>query len=173
MSGTVPIHDELRAALAAPTPQQDQELVNLGVPKEVVWFVGAAKIQPSDGLYEPAPSGIPAWIIPCFHDYEVCDLLAFTSDAPGRCWLRLGVASCLGADALGDAVMDEPVRVLKTPMSWLRSGAPSDAVVMVDHDAARRDLAGHSITAEDIEHGLELDLLLTIPAERPRISVPA
>ena len=65
MTGTIHILDELRVALAAQTPEQGQELVELGVPAEIVWFVGAANIRPSDGLYEPDPGGEPVWIVPC------------------------------------------------------------------------------------------------------------
>ena len=172
MSGTVQILDELRTALAAPTPEQDQALINLGVPADFTYYVGAAKVRPNGNTYEPAPDGIPAWVIPCMDAGETCDLIALTTD-PVRWWLRLGLAAYVGGDALSDAVLDEPVRVFRTPLAWLRAGAPADGLVVLDHDIARRELAYHSIVAEDLAHGLELDRLLTTPAQCPRISVPA
>ena len=168
MSGTVHILDELLSALAGPTAEQDEELIRLGVPADTVCFVGAAKIQPSDGLYEPAPSGIPAWIIPCFHDDEMCDLVAFTSDDPACCWLRVGVATYVG----GDAMVVQPVRVFKTPMSWLRAASPLDALVVLDWDTARRELALFTLDAEDLEHGENLQKKLTIPAVKPEVLIP-
>ena len=172
MSATVPLCDELRAVLATPTPEQDQELIALGVPADITSFIGAVEIRPSDGLYEPDPGGEPAWVIPCFHDNETVDLLAFKSDEPSRWWLRLGACAFLGGDALGDVVMDEPVRVFRTPLTWLQAGAPPNGLVVLDDEIARRELAYHHVVAEDLAHGLDLDRLLTIPAQRPQIRLP-
>ncbi len=173
MSSTICILDELTTALAAPTPAQMQELADLGVPQATTIMVGAAKIRPSDSLYEPDLDGEPAWVIPCIDGGNTVDLLAFKCDEPGRWWLRLGLAAYVGGDALGDAVLDEPVRVFRTPLSWLRAGAPADGLVVVDDDIARRELALFRIAPEDLAHGLELDRVLTIPAQRPRVCVPA
>ena len=172
MSVTVALYGELRAALAAPTPEQDQELIALGVPADITYYVGAAKVRPNGNTYEPDPDGVPAWIIPVMDGGEIADALAFTPDEPGRWWLRTGVCAFLGGDALGDTVMDEPVCIFKTPLAWLRAGAPPDGLVILDDNIARRDLAHHSIVAEDLAHGLELDRLLTIPAQRPQVRVP-
>ena len=173
MSSAVYLIDELRAALAAPTPEQDRELINLGVPANTICFVGTAKVRPNGKTFEPDPDGLLAWVIPCMDSGETTDLLAFTSDAPGRYWLRLGVATYVGGDALGDTVMDEPVRVFKTPLSWLQSGAPADGLVIVDVDykLARRDLANSPIIAEDIAHGELLQRELTV-VQRPQVRVP-
>ncbi len=171
MTGMVQILDELRTALAAPTSEQDQELINLGVPADITYYVGAAEIRPSDCLYELDPGGEPAWVIPCFYDNRTVDLLAFKSDEPSRWWLRLGVCAFLGGDALGDVVMDEPVRAFKTPLTWLRAGAPADGLVVLDNEIASRELAYHNIIAEDLAHGEELESRLTIPAQHPHVYV--
>ncbi len=168
----VPLLDELLGALAAPTPEQDQTLIKLGVSADIMWFVGAAKIRPSDSLHELDPDGEPAWVIPCIDGGNTVDLLAFKRDEPGRWWLRLGVCAFLGGDALGDVVMDEPVRAFKTPLSWLRAGAPADGLVVLNWDTVRRELIYHNLIAEDIEHGVELERRLSIPAQRPQIRVP-
>ncbi len=172
MSGAIYILDELLTTMAAPTPEQDQALINLGVPADITYYVGTAKVRPNGNTYEPDPNGMSAWIIPCMDQGETCDLLAFTSNEPGRWWLRLGVAAYLGGDALGDVVMDEPVRVLREPLSWLRVGAPANGLVILDWDIARRQLEGVDLVAADIEFGRELDKRLTIPAQRPRVHVP-
>ncbi len=65
------------------------------------------------------------------------------------------------------------MRVFRTPLAWLRAGAPPDGLVVLDDDIARRELAYHSIAAEDLAHGLELEGRLTIPAQRPCVCVPA
>ena len=43
---------------------------------------------------------------------------------------------------------------------------------LLDHDIARRELAYHSIVAEDLAHGEELLVALTIPAQHPAIGIP-
>ena len=172
MSGLVQILDELRAALAAPTPEQDQDLIAMGVPADITCYVGAAKVRPNGNTYEPDPDGISAWIIPCMDGGETIDLLAFSLDTPAKWWLRLGLAAFLGGDALGDAMMDEPVRVFRTAASWLRAAAPTDGLVILNWDTARRELAYHSLIAEDVEHGVDLERRLSIPASRPQIRVP-
>ncbi len=78
----------------------------------------------------------------------------------------------VGGDTLSEVVMDEPVRVFRTPLAWLRAGAPADGLVVLNDDIARREMVFHSVVAEDLAHGLVLDRLLTIPAQRPQIRVP-
>ncbi len=171
MSAVVSILDELRVALAAPTPEQDQELIDLGVPALITNFVGAANIRPSDGLYEPDPNGMPAWIIPII-DGEVVDLLAWTTDCPARWWTRTGAHWALGADALDRLWLGKPLRAFKTPLAWLQAGAPYNGLVILDWRAARLHIPRVEIVAEDLAHGLELNRLLTIPAQHPLIHVP-
>ena len=173
MSSTVNVIDELLSALGtAMTASHVDRLLGLGVPPAAIIMCGTARIQPDDGdLYQPDDDGFEAWIIPCIEDGETIDLLALTTD-PVRWWLRLGVAAYLGGDALADTMMDESERVFRTPLAWLRAGAPADGLVVLDHDIARRELAYHHVVAEDLDHGLELDRLLAIPAHRPQIRVP-
>ena len=173
MSGTVYLIDELLAALGTAMSQEHVDrLLSAGLPPAAVDMCGTARIQPDGDLYQLDGDGLEVTILPCFDGGKTADLLAFTSNEPGRWWLRLGLAAYLGGDALGDTVMDEPVRVFKTPLAWLWAGAPADGLVVLDHDTARRELALCCIVAEDLAHGLELDRLLTIPAQRPQIRVP-
>ena len=173
MSATVALIDELLAALGrAMTQEHVDRLVDLGVSVATTALCGTAKIRPEGSHYAPDDDGPEAVILPCFDASEPIDLLAFVTADPGQYWLRLGQAAYIGGDALGDAVMGEPVRVFRTPLSWLRAGAPANGLVVLDDEIARRELAYHSIVAEDLAHGLELDHLLTIPAQRAQIHVP-
>ena len=173
MSATAPLIDELMAALGtAMTQEHVASLLALGVPPPAVDMCGAAKIRPDGDLYQPDDDGLEAVILPCFDAGETSDLLAFAPDAPERYWLRLGQAAYLGGDALGDAVMDEPVRVFRSPLAWLRAGAPADGLVVLDDEIARRELADHLVAAEDLHHGRELRRRLSVPARHPRILIP-
>ena len=174
MSATVPIVDELLAALGVAMSQEHVDrLMHLGVPPAAVDMCGTAKIRPEGQNYVPDDGGLEALVVPIFDAGETIDLLAFKLSNPTRWWLRLGQAAYLGGDALGDVVMDEGVQVFKTALSWLQAGAPADGLVVLNWSIARRELACHSVDAEDLAHGLELDRLLTISAQRPQIRVPA
>ena len=173
MSRAVYIIDELMAALGGATSERHVDhLLHLGLPPAAVDMCGTAKIRPDGQNYVPDDDGIEAVILPCFDASEPIDLLAFVTADPGQYWLRLGQAAYIGGDALGDAVMGEPVRVFRTPLSWLRAGAPANGLVVLDDEIARRELAYHSVVAEDLAHGEELLVALTIPAQHPTIGIP-
>ncbi len=165
--------NELTAALGkATTKTHVDRLIGLGLPPAAVDMCGTALIQPDGELYQPDDAGPEALVVPVFDSGETIDLLAFNLSNPDRWWLRLGVAAYLGGDALGDAVMDEPVRAFKTPLSWLRASAPADGLVVIDWDTAPQDLAYRNIVAEDLAHGEDLVRRLTVPALRPCVRVP-
>ncbi len=171
--------DELLDALGRATSKRHVDLLSADLPPAAVDMCGTARIRPDSELYQPDDDGLEAVIVPVFDGGETVDLLAFRLSEPDRWWLRIGAAAFLGGDVLGDVALDEPVRAFKTPLSWLRAGAPADGLVILAPNGdiavdvlARRELVLFSIMVEDLVHGLELDRLLTIPAERPRISVP-
>ena len=174
MSRAVYLIDELLGALGSVMAETHVDrLLSLGVPPEATVMCGRARIQSDGDRYQLDDDGLEVTILPCFDGGETIDLLAFAPADPANWWLRRGEAVFVGGDALGDTVMDEPVRVFRTPLSWLRAGAPADGLVVLDDEIARRELAYHSVVAEDLAHGLELDRRLTIPAQRPQICVPA
>jgi hypothetical protein len=86
-------------------------------------------------------------------------------------WLKRAFA--LGEEQLsGPRLDDEPLRVWRSPMTWL--AARRRGLVIVQPKAAFYTLGCLSrIVAEDIDHGIELDTLLTPPKPRTRILVPA
>ena len=171
MSRAIPLIDELMVALGRDMTQGHVDhLLHLGVSPAATVMCGSARIQADGDLYRPDDDGLEAVILPVFDGGETIDLLALTTD-PVRWWLRLGLAAYLGGDSLPDAVMDEPVRVFRSPLAWLQAGTPPDGLVVLDWDTARRELVDHHVAAEDLAHGLELDHLLTIPAQRPQIYV--
>ena len=138
-----------------------------------------------DGLYQPAPGGRRAFIMPVYGpfrppkvpiadpaDAAPIDLLGWYSHRPGRWWRRRGVAIILGewAVELGETY-DEPVRVYRTPLDWLRAGG--EGLVIVDWTEAYFRLAGLQLVASDVAHGEELQRRLRPPQpEGPRILVP-
>ncbi len=99
-------------------------------------------------------------------------LVLAASAAAGLWWLRRGAHWALGADSLDRLWLGDRLRVYRTPLSWLRTGAPYNGLVILNWDGARLHIPRVEIVAEDLAHGLELDHLLCIPAQHPRISVP-
>ncbi len=173
MSATVPILDELLSALGtAMTASHVDQLLSAGLPPAAVDMCGTARIQPDGELYQLDDDGLEAVILPVLDGGETIDLLAFNLANPARWWLRLDQAAYIGGDALGDAVMDEPVRVFRTPLAWLQAGAPPDGLVVLDDEIARRELAYHNVVPEDLHHGRELRRRLSVPARHPRILIP-
>ena len=171
MSNTICILDELMAALAA-APSHVDHLLHLGVPPAAVDMCGTAKIRPDGDLYQPDDDGLEAVVVPVFDGGEIADLLAFTLADPARWWTRLGAHWALGADALDCLWLCDQLRVYRTPLRWLRAGAPYNGLAILDCDAAKLHIPRVEIVTEDLAHGLELDRLLTIPAQRPQVRVP-
>ncbi len=163
---------ELSHARASVTPAQDRHLHALGIPTEARLMCGTARIQPEGKFYQP-DDGIMAVITPIIDGGEVVDLLAWNTDCPARWWTRTGAHWALGADALDRLWLGDRLKVFRSPRSWLQAGAPYNAVMVLDWDIARLHIPRVEIVAEDLEHGLELDRLLCIPAQHPLISVPA
>lgn len=101
---------------------------------------GLAKIRPIDnGLWEPFEDGELAMVIPvcspwCFEQFgceietiEVIDLIAFNSRRPAQWRWRTGNAWALGEHLIADA--DEPVRLVATPLQWLRLGGEAACIL--------------------------------------------
>ena len=58
---------ELRAARAALTREDCAELINAGISPEIIDrypLIGIAGMRIKDGLFEPAPDGMPAYVTP-------------------------------------------------------------------------------------------------------------
>jgi len=151
-----------------------------------VGLVGVARIEVGRaGLYQPADHGLPVLILPCWDrapvrpdgsvawDAVPVDLVAVRTDDPGRWWLRRGAVTLLGEWLLDHALLgDDPIRVYRDPLAWLRAGG--DGVVVLD-DAGFDILANlpAGLVAEDVEHGQEIRARLSRPLPVPRIFVAA
>lgn len=141
------------------------------------WFgagmPGLASIRPTrDGRFEFAEDGLTAVIVPAYdcipgmldanperHVEELRDLVAVDLDRPKQYWRRRGEALVLGAAYLEIAGQEgEPVRVFKTPLSWLRSGGAGIAIL--DWDWVRDLLLDHELVAEDVDLGNRLEAAL-------------
>ena len=166
------VWSELTTALASVTPEQDRRLHALGIPTEARLMCGTARIQPEGKFYQPDADGTMAVIIPIIEGEVIVDLIAFQPAWPELWWLRRGEAPFLGGDALEWLWLDEPPLVFKTPLAWLKAGAPHNGIAILDWSAARRHLLDTDIVATDIAFGRELKRRLTIPARRPRVHVP-
>ena len=86
-------------------------------------------------------------------------------------WLNRAFA--LGEEQIWHPCLDDdPMRIWRTPMRWLRAGR--QGLVILRPKAAFFHLTNLSaISAEDFEHGQELEHLLIPPKPRTRIFVPA
>jgi hypothetical protein len=172
----------------------DAALARLPIPG----VIGAGPVRPlAGGLYEPAGEGaegsIRAWIFPTNLLGTVWratpeDLIAI-AQRPLHCWrLRRGAATVLGAHEIErrsfapsrawhkdvlDGPTEEPLRLWKTPLAWLKAGCKG--AVVLDWRAAALDLLGiwTAIVAEDLGHGLDVQARLSQPFPCPEIRVPA
>lgn len=86
--------------------------------------------------------GLPVW-------RELDDLVAFYLGAPGEWWRVTGAATWLGEAHIERARAEgEPVRLVATPLDWLRAGG--DAACLVDWRAdPRHDLRGLRVACAD------------------------
>ena len=168
----VALIDELTAALAAVDDHDNQQLTAAGIPDEARLICGKAKIRTGAPYYEPDPTGIETLVVPVFDDGETIDLLAFALGKPAQWWLRRGAYWALGGDALDRLWLGDRLRIYRSPLSWLRAGAPDTGMVVLDWATARLHLPHVEIVAEDLDHGIELDRLLMVPAMHPLIHVP-
>ncbi len=172
MSRAIPLIDELLAALGTAMSQEHVDhLLHLGVPAATTIMCGAARIEPDGDLYQPDDNGFEATIVPVIDDEVVTDLLAFALDCPGRWWLRTGVAAYLGGDCLHQLVMDEPLLIFANALGWLRAEAPVNGCVILNWQAAARDIPPVPIIADCVALAEKLDRCLSI-AHVPDIHVP-
>lgn len=153
------------------------DLVNVG-------GVVVQEIEPfGDGTYQPSKGGMDAFIVCAFAGpapsprnatasavygggVEVIDLVAWNPSKTSRWWCREGGAAFLGANAYEVARFchRRPVRVFRSPASWIREGGDLAGVVVLDWAAAGfdlRDLPG--VVAEDTSHGREVERRMRQP----------
>lgn len=96
---------------------------------------------------------------------EVVDIVAWHPATPGRWARRTGLA-----DMLGEVAADEPVRVHRTPLAWLRAGG--EGVCFLERNLTVVSLAlnvASQVIAEDKAHARELREICERPYPVPRI----
>ncbi len=169
------LYDELLSVLGtAMTASHVDRLLHLGVPPATTIMCGLAKIRPDGQNYVPDDDGLEAVIVPVFDGGVVVDLVAFQPAQPELWWVRRGETPFLGSDALERLWLNEPLRLHRDPLGWLRGGAqPNAAVVLSWKAAATQIFAVPSIVADDYEYALEIEQHLKATRTIPNISFPA
>lgn len=191
--GTGILLDEMRAARAALTAEHRVELLEHGVPADLIGrysLIGAARIRINAGLYDPVPDGRPAFITPALIDNpltpeaadplacarvtgDLVDLVAWHPRHPSRWALRVGSATWLGATE-PQYMEPDPVAVRRSPLSWLRADCDGLVILSTEPAEAYRLLSSlHAIIAEDAQHVAELRRLVRQPWPLPSIRAAA
>ncbi len=131
---------------------------------------GIASVQPTDdGRFEFADGAVTAVILPAYdglpsllaanpqrHVEELRDLVAVDLDHPDRFWRRCGEALLMGNAYLEIAAQEcEPIKVFRTPMSWLLGAGAG--IVVLDWTWARDLLLDQELVAEDLDLGNRLE----------------
>ncbi len=148
MTSTVPLCDELLAALGRATSERHvEQLLSAGLPPPAVDMCGTARIQPVGDLYQPEADGIEVVILPVFDGGATVDLLAFGLSNPARWWTRIDAHWALGADALDRLWLGAELKVCRDPLRWLQSGPAENAIVILDQRAARLHIPRVEIVA--------------------------
>lgn len=182
---------EFLAARAALASEHRKMLWAAGVPSNAVdlWgLVGVARIEIDKEIFNLAQSGQEAFVVPVRVDPEAravdidhpapveavlfgdtIDLVAFRLDDPRWFATRTGNAPTLGQAMFADA---EPTNVWRGPLAWLQARCRGIVPLSRDPVELRATLMRVGpIVAEDIDHGREIDKLLSRPLPCPPIFV--
>jgi hypothetical protein len=108
------------------------------------------------------------------------DLVAWTRERPQRVFQSLGAVEALGVDQIRNPAsyfLSKPLVVHRHPLNWLRAGC--DGIVIFDARAVNtrlkclpQRLEGYDLAADSIEHGRELERILSPLPKGLRILVP-
>jgi len=189
----IDLSGEFIAARKAMTLDHRKRLKAAGVPSflvDVSGFVGVARIVAEQNNFYLTPDGVEAFVVPARVDPdasapdidhpvptdallygETLDLVAFDPDRP-EWWTTLtGLAPTLGYAVFADA--ETPTQVWRGPLAWLQ--ARCRGIVPLAHDdtelrAILMRLPG-GIQAQDIEHGRQIERVLTRPLPAPEVFV--
>lgn len=168
---TQELHRELFAAQSA--GETETLLLPYGVAPEVSNHCGATRVRKVGPFYEPDPQGAWAVIVPVVDFGELVDLLAFHPREPARWRLRRGALGMLGADALTDQLLGEPLFVFRNVLSWLQASTAGVVILNWTQAFAYLACAPHGLIAEDLQHRAELNYRFqkTVTATLPKIQV--
>ncbi len=191
---SVDLYREFYAALSA-VPGNDDEpigrwLARRGLTanrRDLVGGVGVmrAVLTDSTGTFEPNSDGERVIVCPVWdgracepdcvqlHLSEFVDMIAWRPEAPERLYRRLDVGAVLGSYGVTLAAsVGYPLRLFRAAESFIRYGGElhgaTCAAVLLDPAHAWRLLSSvPQLITDDIEHGEELQRLLT--GQRPRL----
>lgn len=155
-------------------------LLRLRIPGEAIAHLGQyqmpfgiEQIETDDaGRWWPSPEGTTALLLPVIERDETVDIVAFHSSQLTRWWWRIGCGSMLGADLLNDGWPIGPLRVVSTPLDWLRVGG--DAVCILDWSCPDYELSPmrdrEELVCDSPMLAARLRKRLSQPRKVPRIS---
>ena len=136
-------------------------------------FIGAARIvSHRDGTYTPAATGEWVVLMGVFDRLgELCDLVAWQPDHPGRWWLRVGdVCPLLGAGNLELAVLcHESITVHPTPEARVR--AAGRGVCILDWDAPLNEIFDGVVAVECSNPTLKHQFRQALRRREPSITI--
>ena len=97
------------------------------------------------------------------------DIVAWAPTTPDRWALYTGIGWALGEPNIEKATFEnEPVKLWRRPVDFLAHDFTG--AVVLDWEAARHQLSGLTLAAENLEHGISLRSRLVAPAPKsPRI----
>jgi hypothetical protein len=116
--------------------------------------------------FTPTHKGEPAIVLPVYEDFRMVDLLAISRHDPHNIWgCTIGAGQCLGSTIEHRKDCASPLRVYKTPITWLLDNCQG----VLPLAKSWFPLLQHapSIIAEGYDHACEIsELAFTGPAER-------
>lgn len=128
-------------------------------------------------LFDFRRDGFVSAVIEVFDrdDETVLDLLAWPVDRPEHFATMFGTAAVLGSARIESRAtyhLDRPLRVFRTPLSWLQAGGAG--VVLIDKAAGAAALADAlgPIAGEDVQHARELARLARHFVDPRRVVAP-
>ena len=193
MNSELDLPGEFIAARKALTLDHRKRLKAAGVPSfltDVSGFVGVARVVATDKIFYFAPDGVEAFIVPARVDPDApapdidhpgpldatlygdtIDLVAFDLDRPDWWATLTGLAPTLGYAVFADTVT--PTQVWRGPLAWLQARCRGIVPLTADDIELRAILhrLPGGIQAQDIEHGRQLERVLTRPLPAPQIFV--
>ena len=127
---------------------------------------GLARIIKMGRFFEFHPDGEWAVIVPVIDVDELVDLLAFNPREPEKWWFRDGAERLLNGGALGDQLMDNHLRVFRTPLEWLKGGCAGVVIFNLNHAFIDLVTAPYGVIGDDDEHTEELRRTMSVVALR-------
>jgi hypothetical protein len=163
------LYKELEAAALAVTATDFAHLKRLGVMNQGVAHMGLFHHQlgvmtiaeGEEGLFYPDPDGKRALVVPVYEDWQLLDLVAFSTSNADDWLLRTGLGTALGLFDGWHHYWPEVVKLHQSPLQWLQAGG--EGLCVVDWSAPDihrlNDLPSISVGSEALRQRLRNALL--------------